>query len=299
MQDTEKKEVTKNDGTVQTDQKQYEKRKWDAILDPGWTEKYAKLPSGIRMCYCEMGPEDGDAVLLVHGAGDCRISWSRVAPVLAEGGKRVIVAELRGHGKTDLPRPKRGYYLIDDYTEDLAALLDAIGVKAVHYAGHSCGSLAGQLLAARYPEKVRTLTLIATGPTVELFQDVRIPEDAEPFDDAYCRDWAACTILDPAFKEATYQYVRQLSMDAWRWIQNGIRAFDSSGELGRITCPVQIIWGSEDAVFSAKDQEKMQQLLIHAPVTFIPMAGSSHSPHWDSWESMFAVAQELLAFAEK
>lgn len=287
---------TKNSGKVQFQKTEVAGQTWDEIVKPGWVEKYADLSTGIRMCYCEIGPMDGSVILLIHGAGDSRVSWSRVAPILAEAGRRVIVAEMRGHGKTDAPKPERGWYLMEDNAEDMIALLDALQIEKADVVGHSCGSLTAQLIAAAHPERLRTVTLMATGATVELFKEVTIPEDMEPFDDQYCRDWAACGILDPVFAEATYQYVRQIPMDAWRWIQNGIKYFDSRDRLDKITCPVQIIWGSEDPLFNLEDQRTLQDGLVNTTVSFVEMTGCSHSPHWDSWKNVFAVAGQLIRF---
>ncbi len=291
--------VLKNNGTIAAGEAASTEQAWDTIVRPGWEEKYADLPTGIRMCYCEMGPADGDVIVLLHGAGDSRISWSRVAPILAETGRRVLVPEMRGHGKTDLPKPERGYYVMEDYAADIVALLDLLGVKQADLAGHSCGSLTMQLAAAERPDLARSLTLIASGVTVDSFQEMTVPEDAEPFDDAFCQDWAACTILDPVFREASYQYVRQLSIDAWKWIINGIKYFDSSDRLSKITCPVQIIWGTEDAVFHAEDQAALRAGLVNAEVSFVELAGCSHSPHWDSWENIYRIAGLLLAISDR
>ena len=75
------------------------------------------LDTGIKMTYLTCGPEDGIPLLLIHGATDSRISWSQVAPKLADAGFRCYIPELRGHGKTDKPEAgEEGYTAAVSYT---------------------------------------------------------------------------------------------------------------------------------------------------------------------------------------
>ena len=106
-----------------------------------WTEKFVSLPTGIQMCYCVCGPEDGVPLLLIHGVTDGRISWTQVAPMLAKLGYRVYVPEYRGNGKTDKPDPGPGGYSVETHRDDMFAFMDAVGVEKAHVAGHSLGSL--------------------------------------------------------------------------------------------------------------------------------------------------------------
>jgi 3-oxoadipate enol-lactonase len=80
----------------------------------------------------------------------------------------VYTYDARGHGQSDLPP---GPYSLDDFADDLAGVLDALGVDAAHVVGLSMGGMIVQQLAVSYPNRVRSLVLADT--TSEYGQDAR------------------------------------------------------------------------------------------------------------------------------
>lgn len=108
----------------------------------------------------ELGPEDAPPLVLVHGWGfDGEMTYHRVAGALAEH-FRVIVPDHRNHGKSDWIR---GRYEIADLADELAGVLDAIGVTRAVFFGYSLGGLVVQELARRHPGRVDRMVLAATG----------------------------------------------------------------------------------------------------------------------------------------
>lgn len=117
---------------------------------------FADVRSG-RLYYETAGA--GDAIVLVHGnAGDHR-HWDAQFSALAKN-HLVIRYDVRGFGRSSMPVEGESY---SDH-EDLARLLDHLGVKAVHVAGWSMGSGIAVDFALAYPD--RTASLIAVGPWV-------------------------------------------------------------------------------------------------------------------------------------
>jgi pimeloyl-ACP methyl ester carboxylesterase len=107
----------------------------------------------------EAGPEDGDPLLVIHGlAGSSLAEWYEVAPLLAAN-RRVILLDHRGHGLSAL---SRGPYEIGDEADDIAGVLDQVGVDACDVVGYSLGGAVAQELAHHYPGRVRKMVLIAT-----------------------------------------------------------------------------------------------------------------------------------------
>lgn len=102
--------------------------------------------------------------VLVHGIGpDSLASWYlSLAHPLADAGFRVIMYDLRGHGRTE--RPPTGYRM-DDLVEDLAALLDRLGADTpVHLLGNSLGGSIAFGYAARHPDRVASLVAVESAP---------------------------------------------------------------------------------------------------------------------------------------
>lgn len=99
-------------------------------------------------------------VVLQHGYARSSKFWHAWIPYLS-GRYRVVRPDLRGHGESPVDFDPAAPHLLDAYVGDVIAVLDALGLDAVHYCGESFGGIIGMALAARHPQRVRTLTLIA------------------------------------------------------------------------------------------------------------------------------------------
>lgn len=99
---------------------------------------------------------DGPAILLIHGFGADRLIWLANQQDLAAAG-RVYALDLPGHGET----PRAGAGRLDDLVAAVARALDAAAIAPVHVVAHSLGAAVAIALAARRPDLVRSLALIA------------------------------------------------------------------------------------------------------------------------------------------
>jgi 3-oxoadipate enol-lactonase len=107
----------------------------------------------------QAGPEDGPPLVLLHGwLYDGHATWHRVLPRLTAT-HRVYVIDLRNHGKSDRIRDR---FDISDAADDVARVLDVLGLGAVPVAGYSMGGMVAQELALRHPGRVTRLVLAAT-----------------------------------------------------------------------------------------------------------------------------------------
>ena len=105
------------------------------------------------------GPADGAPVIFVHGNLSAATWWEETMLRLPAG-YRAIAPDLRGYGEADraaLIDAKRG---LRDFSDDLAALLAALGIGAAHLVGHSLGGGVLWRFLADHPERVRSLTQI-------------------------------------------------------------------------------------------------------------------------------------------
>jgi 3-oxoadipate enol-lactonase len=105
---------------------------------------------------------EGSPVVLLHGLGSSGVDYEHVAPGLARR-HRVIVPDVRGHGRSDKPA---GPYSIPMFAADIEAALDLLGVKAAHVAGLSMGGMIAFQMAVDRPDLVRSLTIINSGPAL-------------------------------------------------------------------------------------------------------------------------------------
>ena len=284
---------------------------WSTLVPVDWEESSIDLDTGIPMTYLTCGPEDGTPVLLIHGAPDSRVSWSQVAPQLAEAGFRCYIPELRGHGKTDKPDVGDEGYTVATHCQDVLNLMDKLGVEKFIPAGHSLGSLITQELLITAPDRVERAVLVSSAaktagnPTLDWmlqgdgteFLGVRGYDAEQELPDDFVKSWAESTNEDENFRKATYEHAKTLPYADWYRIFGGVSTLDNTERLSSVTCPVDIIWGTEDIFFSKEDEEQLQSALSNAKVNFCSIEGASHNIHWDGKATYNAVAQEIVRFA--
>src|ERR1044071_1521508 len=101
-------------------------------------------------------------VVLLHGAGFDHSAWALHSRWFAHHGCSVLAPDLPGHGRSG-GAPLSSIAAMADWT---AALIDAAGARTACIIGHSMGALVALELAARTPERVRALGLIAAAPAM-------------------------------------------------------------------------------------------------------------------------------------
>lgn len=100
----------------------------------------------------------GVPVLCISGLGYSNWCWRETAEALSPQ-YRVITFDNRGAGRSDAPDAA---YSIDQFADDAAGVLEALGATPAHVVGHSMGGYIALTLAARRPALVRSLVLIGT-----------------------------------------------------------------------------------------------------------------------------------------
>lgn len=111
--------------------------------------------AGCGLRYWNHG--DGTTVVLTHGAGTDHTIFDAQVEFLAQAGHRVITWDLRGHGRSV---PWDEPFDPAQAVEDLASLLERLSVVRAVLIGHGLGANISQVLARRYPERVRALVVI-------------------------------------------------------------------------------------------------------------------------------------------
>ncbi len=122
---------------------------------------------GLRLSYylddfTDPWLKDKPTLVLLHGAMASADRYYAWVPALCRD-YRVVRADLRGHGRSEVPAPDRPLNL-DVLVADTVALLDHLGCERAHIVGNSAGGYVGQQLAMRHPDRVATLALFASAP---------------------------------------------------------------------------------------------------------------------------------------
>ena len=110
------------------------------------------------------GPADGPLVLCLHGFPELGRSWRHQLPALAAGGYRTVAPDLRGYGQTEL----RGPYDLRTLTDDVGALVAALGRERAIVVGHDWGGAVAWTVAALRPSLVEKLVVLNCPPPQDL-----------------------------------------------------------------------------------------------------------------------------------
>jgi len=112
---------------------------------------------------------EGPPVVLLHGHPRTGATWHRVAPLLAERGRTVVVPDLRGYGRSTAPAPRPDHSQASKraMAGDILTLMRRLGHERFDLVGHDRGSYAAFRLAMDHPEAVRRVALLDCLPIVE------------------------------------------------------------------------------------------------------------------------------------
>ncbi|WP_328419298.1 alpha/beta fold hydrolase [Micromonospora sp. NBC_00389] len=106
------------------------------------------------------GPSGGAPVVLLHGFPQHSGEWDEVVPALHAAGLRTYALDQRGYSPGARPAAV-AEYRIPELVADVVAVLDALGLDAVHLVGHDWGAVVAWAMAAEHPERVHTLTAVS------------------------------------------------------------------------------------------------------------------------------------------
>jgi 3-oxoadipate enol-lactonase len=240
----------------------------------------------------------GEAVLLVHAIGCDLRMWDSLARAL-EDRYRVIRIDVRGHGQSPVaPRP----YSLEALADDVAALLDGLGVARTHWVGLSMGGMIGQAFALGHPERLGKLVIANStssyGPDGRKNWEARI-KMVEDGGVAAIRDMVAARYFSDAFRAAQPAVVDEVMR---RFVEtpaqgylgccDAIAALDYSKDLARITAPTLVIAGGADAGTPPAMSEAIAKAIPKAKLAVIP--GAAHLSAVEKPGEFNALVREFL-----
>jgi len=216
---------------------------------------------GARLYYYAAGSRGaGEPVVFVHGFATSGHLWRDVV-ALMPAGRRLVVLDLLGHGRSD--PPGRRPLGLRAHAERLVALLDALGIASACIVGHGIGGGVAQALAVQQPERVTRLALVASVAFDRWTpRDVRIARAMLPVTRHLPPAWLLSMVraelergyVDPVrATHAIDRYARPFVSEAGRdALVRHVAALDAreSGTIGArlrdLTMPACVIWGAQD-----------------------------------------------------
>jgi pimeloyl-ACP methyl ester carboxylesterase len=233
--------------------------------------------------------------------------------------RSLVLLDLRGTGDSAIPADP-ATYRCDHQVDDLEALRGHLGLRTLDLLGHSAGGVYALLYAARYPERVGSLVLVA--PSVRVV-DIEITDEdrrevaelrrGEPwFAAAFAAferiwsgvgteaDWDAITPFMYGRSDAAAQ--GRANQDAYPKNEDAAAAYYAPGAidpaavrsaLGALDAPVLLIAGEYDAALPPKRATEYADLFARAELAILPGAG--HNPWLDDPDSFVELITRFAA----
>jgi len=228
---------------------------------------------GVRIYYEDHG--QGPAVLLSHGFGATSEMWRGQVEAFKDR-YRVIVWDMRGHGRSDYPEDQ-ALYSTAHTVADMRALLEACGVERAVIAGLSLGGYSSLAFHLAHPEMVRALMLFDTGP------GFRRDEPREAWNqrareraDAFESQGLAAQSASEERKVSTHRNAEGLARAARGMLtQQDARVIES---LEGIAVPTLVLAGADDTPFLPAI-DYMAATIPGAAKVIIPGAGHASNLH--------------------
>ncbi|KAF2267662.1 alpha/beta-hydrolase [Lojkania enalia] len=270
---------------------------------------YVRHPNGQRSHYISNSFVDPwkphEAILIQHGFGRHAEFWYHWIPVLSRK-YQVIRRDLRGHGFSSYPRCEEDYdYSQDTILGEVIDTLDQLGLEKVHFLGESTGGMLGEILAAKCPERLLSLTICSTPthippPALKLFAF-----DKTDWPTA-CRElgsrgWAEALSKIPGtipIQDEAYLpwYLDQISVSDGEGLAGYaefLATLDARPFLSKIHVPTLILAPSQSAAAKLEDQQRLAQEIPEARLEVID--GPGHEIYVTQPEKCQATFLEFLS----
>jgi pimeloyl-ACP methyl ester carboxylesterase len=283
----------------------------------------------IELCYETFGRPEDPGLLLVMGLGTQMIGWHEdFCAQLAERGFYVIRYDNRDVGRSThhrdvapptikellLRRPRQLAYTLEDLADDGIGLLDALDIDAAHVVGASMGGMIAQLMAARHPSRVLSLTSImsTTGnrwkgqPALRVYPTflARPPQTKEQAVERVVKLFRV--VGSPGF-ERDEDHLREMVSRSWdrghdaggdaRQLAAIVSAADRTPDLRRIRMPVLVIHGTKDKLVRASGGRATAKAIEQAELLLID--GMGHDLPRGAWDTIVGAIAENAARGER
>ncbi|MDB3996805.1 alpha/beta hydrolase [Gammaproteobacteria bacterium] len=267
--------------------------------------------NGVKIFYRDYGPKDATPILLVHGLGAQLVNWpEHLIEFFIQNNLRPITFDNRDSGLSTRFKKKpsivlgflryffrvpiKAEYSLNDMARDGINILNHLDINQAHILGTSMGGMIGQIICAKYPKRIKTLTLIAStatapGPLNGASKEVRDMMvsrsknknlNADEFYKSHLK-WVQLVGIDrkdidtPKFKECAinnfnrikgisdgYGYARQLT--AILSSKNRIKKIKS------IKAKTLLVHGEHDPVLNVSNSKLMNKLIPNSDLIIIP-----------------------------
>jgi len=265
---------------------------------------------GLRLHYLDFGGDGRPWLVCVHGLSGNAHNFDQIAASLSRR-YHLLSVDVRGRGDSAWGPPTE--YLPKYYVEDLAAILERVGIARTTLVGTSMGGIISMMYAGGWPERVERLVLNDIGPDIDPAGAARIggymgiaPERFNDIGEVagyYRKTYPAMTNMpEEKLRDSVKWSVKPLDGGGLGWkidptIRRPIRGATAQQRpdlwvpFARIACPILVIRGADSDILSQRTAAQMKTM--HTGVTVVEVPGVAHAPSLTEPEAASALAKFL------
>jgi pimeloyl-ACP methyl ester carboxylesterase len=239
-----------------------------------------------------------EVVLMMHGNLECSASWYAWVPVLARH-FRVLRPDMRGYGQSTPPVPADYPWTIDVPIDDFVKLMDRLGIDKFHLVAAKIGGFIARRFAARFPDRILSLTVIGTPPPI-YDTAARVESLIRDISENGIEPWARRTMAGRLGKnfpqdgvEWWIKMMGRTPVSTQLCFVKNIPKADITADLPRIQCPTLVITTEGSALGSVESTRQWQEMIPNSRLLVLP-GDSYHAAASDADECAQATLKFML-----
>jgi len=265
---------------------------------------FVHATDGTRIHYEVTGKSGATPVLMIQGLGASKNAWNLQRIAMATR-FRIISFDNRGAGRSDKPTEP---FTLEQMADDALAVLDAAGIETAHVVGASMGGVISQIVAVKYPHRVRSLTLVCTACRNHPWRQELLQTWAKTAADKGMIEVgkaAAQWVMSPrSFRRLVPAFTWMGPLAALRPRHSFVSQIDAIlntredlvDQLSTITAPTMVIVGNQDILTPRGDSEEIAERIPNAELVII--SGAAHGLMMEHSSTFNRILIEFLQRSE-
>ncbi len=252
----------------------------------------------------DLGNKNGEVIVFLNGVMASTNSWYQIMKPFIELGYRIILHDFKGQLKSDKPN---GPYTFEEHSKETIEILKKLDIKQAHFVGTSYGGEVALNIGFRYPEVVKSLTIIdsVSETNKEMIDEINLWIDLSEKKDGYAFFWGmAKSIYGPTFMKENMAFLETRAQATKHvdpsYLEGQIILYKTfkddvymTDQLHKIKAPTLVICGKDDILKPPKFSKIIKDEIKDSKLVLLEDCG--HVAIFEKSEEIIELTKEWIA----